>query len=173
MARAKVRHRRVSWKWYAVRSLYRLVALGEPKKRDANFSPGATLVEERLVLIQARNAEEAFSIAKKEGKAYTKSIQCTNGYGQKVQARMLKALDAYELDSLPKSGEEFFSSMEEIDSSVPDECICERPIGLVESATESDPWRRFKFIDVKIARLLLEQVQNRPPSSCPGNEHDR
>jgi hypothetical protein len=156
MARAKVRHQRGSWKWYGVRSLYRLAALGEPKHPDSSYIPGATLVEERIVLVKARSGEEALGKAEKAGKAYARSIRYHNGYGQKVRARMLKALDAYELTSPPGNGMEVFSTTEEIDTSVPDERICERPIGFGESLDKPDPWRRFKFINVEVVRLMLE-----------------
>lgn len=157
MARKELQSRLSNWKWYAVRSLYRLIALGEPKKPDSSYIPGATLVEERIVLIKARSGEEAQLKAKKEGRAYARSIQRTNGYGQKIRGRMLKVLDAYELFSPPASGSEVYSATEEIDASVPDERICQRPIGLGEtSEQQKDFWRRFKFIHVEVIRLLVD-----------------
>lgn len=164
-----------NWKWYSVRSLYRWIALGTPKKPDSSHLPGATLVEERIVLVKARSSEEALKKAEKEGLTYARSIRQTNGYGQKVRARMLKAVDAYELDSSPVAGTEVFSATEEIDASIPDERVCERPIGFREFLAADDPWPRFKFIDVKVVRLLLEmfEARNIPSPSCSGNEHDR
>lgn len=167
--------RRGNWKWYSVRSLYRWIALGTPRKPDSSYLAGATLVEERIVLVKARNGEEALKKAEKEGKTYARSIRETNGYGQKVRARMLKAVDVYELDSSPVGGTEVFSATEEIDASIPDEKVCERPIGVGEFLPKDDPWRRFKFIDVKVVRRLLEMLEARiiPSPSRSGNEHDR
>ncbi len=60
----------------------------------------------------------------------------------------------------PSPGAEIFSATEEIDASVPDDQICKRPIGLGEALElQEDWWRRFKFIDVKVVRLLLEHWQ--------------
>lgn len=173
MARAQTLQGRDSWKWYGVRSLYRLIALGGPKKPDLNYIPGATLVEERIVLVKARSDHEALRKAEKEAKMYARSIQHINSYGQKVRARILKALDAYELVSPPGSGVEVFSATEEIDTTVSDEQICDRPIGLGEDLVKDDPWRRFKFINAEVVRLMLEYSKNSPASTCPGNEHGR
>jgi hypothetical protein len=173
MTRAAQRCGRSSWKWYGVQSLYRFVALGAPKNPDASFVPDATLVEERIVLIKARCDKEALKKAKEEGRNYTGSTRFTNGYGQKVRVRMLKALEAYELDSFPREGEELFSAMEEIDASIPDERICERPIGSGESLYRNDLWRRYKFIDENVVRLILEHLEKTHPSSRSGNEHGR
>lgn len=172
MTRAKQIGGRSSWKWYGVRSLYRSVALGEPRNPDASYIPSATLVEERIVLIKARSGKEALRKAKKEGKAYTRSAPVTNCYGQKVRTRRLKGLEAYELFEYPSSGAEVFSAMEEIDSSIPDERICQRPIGCGEPTEQQENfWRRFKFIHVRVVRLLAEHLQKSPPSSRTGDEH--
>jgi uncharacterized protein DUF4288 len=149
--------RRSSWKWYGVRSLYRWVALGRPDNPGASFNSEATLVEERIVLFKARSVEEAYRKAKREAKTYASSGRCTNCYGQNVRRRMLDGLDVYELFDSPGPGAEIFSATEEINASVPDERICERPIGLGEPLDQrEDYWRRFKFIDVKVVHLLLE-----------------
>jgi hypothetical protein len=166
MIRAKQLCRHSSWKWYGVRSLYRLVALGKPKDPDASFVPDATLVEERIVLIKARSDEEALRKAEKEGKNYARSIHFTNGYGQKVKNRMLKVLDVYELFDSLRSGAEIFSVTEEIDASVADKQLGERLIGGGEPLDQQeDPWRRLKFIDVNVVKLMLEHLQE-PSSSC-------
>lgn len=171
MTRAKQLCRRSSWKWYGVRSLYRLIALGEPKDPSESYVADATLVEERIVLIKARSDEEALRKAEKEGKTYARSMRSTNGYGQKVRKRMLKLLDAYELFDSVNPGAEVFSATEEINASVPDEQICERLIGWGGPLDQQeDPWRRFKFIDVKVVRLMLERFQKSSASSRPGNE---
>ncbi|MHB1424692.1 MAG: DUF4288 domain-containing protein [Gemmataceae bacterium] len=174
MTPAKQLCRPSGWKWFSVRSLYRYIALGKPKYTNESYIPDATLVEERVVLIKARNDEEAFRKAKKEGTAYARSIQLTNGYGQRVRVRMLAMMDAYELFDSPGPGAEVFSTTEEIDASVGDEQIRERLIGFGESSDmRNDHWRRFKFIDVKVVRLLSEQLEKAPPSSHSGNEHGR
>lgn len=171
MVHAKPQRRQDCWKWYSVRTLYRWIARGKPKQLDSSFLPGATLVEERIVLVKARNGEEALRKAEKEGRAYARSIQWTNGYGQNVHARMLKAVDAYEVVSPPGAGTEVFSTTEEIDASVPDEQICERLIGFGEPLTKDAPWRRFKFVDGKVVRLLLTRSENAPLSCCPGKKN--
>lgn len=172
MTRAMQRSRRSSWKWYGVRSLYRLVALGRPKNPSASYAPDATLVEERIVLVKARNNEEALRKAETEGKNYARSIRHTNGYGQRIKNRILKVLDAYELFDSLSSGAEVFSTTEEIDASIPDEQICKRLIGFGEPLDqENDPWRRFKFVDVKVVKQMLEHFQKSSPSSCLGNKH--
>lgn len=160
MTQAKPLPRSGNWKWYGVRSLYRWIALGKPKEPDSSYIPGATLVEERIVLVKARSGKEALTRAEKEGRTYARSIQLTNVYGQKVRARLLKAVDAYELDSSPEADTEVFSATEEIDASIPDERVRERSMGFGKFLDEGDPWHRFKFIDVEVARLLLEYLKS-------------
>jgi hypothetical protein len=148
-----------------------LVAFGKPKNPGANYVADATLVEERIVLFKARSVEEVRRKAEKEGKTYARSIHITNGYGQKVKSRMLKGVDIYELFDSPSASVEVFSTTEEIDASVPDEQVWERLIGLGEALDQQeDPWPRFKFIDVKVIRLMLDHFQNSPVSSHRGKE---
>jgi uncharacterized protein DUF4288 len=50
-------------KWYAARALFRFVATGKPKRRDRYFDPNSTLLEDRVVLVQATSFEDAIKKA--------------------------------------------------------------------------------------------------------------
>jgi hypothetical protein len=173
MKRPKAHPRQSGWKWYGVRSLYRITAVGRPKASDDSFDSGAALVEERVVLIRARNGPEALEKAKAEGRAYARSFRSTNVDGQKVRARMLRDFDAFEMFEVPGAGAEVFSTTEDVDAAEPDDRIVRRVFGLVSSPTDEVPWNRFKFMSRDVVQVLLAKAEEASRRADAGNEHDR
>src|SRR4051794_8957759 len=45
----------MGWKWFGVKTIFRVEASGTPRKTDDRFDPDVTMVEERVVLIRARS----------------------------------------------------------------------------------------------------------------------
>jgi hypothetical protein len=67
--------------WYGVRTLFRLVATGKPKWVDRYFDPASTLVEDRIVLFQAADSDDAIRQAKAEAQRYCKATRYADIYG--------------------------------------------------------------------------------------------
>ena len=49
--------------WFGAKTLYRLTAKGRAKNTDQCYDPDATLLEERVVLFEAKSAEQAKKLA--------------------------------------------------------------------------------------------------------------
>lgn len=135
----------MAWEWYAVKSLYRWEAQGEPEGSDEFFDAGATLLEERVVLFKGRSFDEALRRAEKEAEDYCQ-FEMFNPYGQTLRFRCLDFFDAYHLVDLPgkdtPSGLEVYSATEKVDASFTDDELIDRRFGT--ESNEKDP-RRKKF----------------------------
>lgn len=132
----------MSWKWYGIKTVYRSEATGMAKSIDAEYSDGATLVEERIVLLRARSFDEAIAKGEKEAKQYAKGTY-RNVYGQTVKARYLKACDAYELYDEPGVLTEAFSTTNIISKEVSDKQVVDQYLGLEEAETTKRQRRKF------------------------------
>jgi len=146
----------MSWKWFGARTLYRTIARGRPKLSDSKYDPTSTIVEQRTVLICARNPAEANRKARKEAKAYT-SNSYSNIYGQKVLIRFLGFCECFEMWDAPADGVEVFSNNERVDLSVSDRMVLRDRFG---AAKEKINWRKrfqatLKFISKEVAEKLL------------------
>ncbi len=80
-------------RWFAVKTVYRSTAIGKPRVTDGDYDPDGTLVEERVVLLRARDHEDAIRKSEKDAKQYAKETH-TNPYGQSVVTRCLKAIES-------------------------------------------------------------------------------
>ena len=140
----------MSWKWFGVKTLTRWEAIGKPKSIDKNFDADATLIEERVVLIKARNFDEAIKKGEKEAKNDLSEYK--NFYGQKVKQRYLEVCDAFELFDEPnENGIEVFSSTEIISSKIEDSVMIESKFGKDES-TDFDKQKRRKFWNAELQK---------------------
>lgn len=147
--------------WYAVKSVYRTEAKGRPKNKDKAYRSDLVLIEERIVIFQAKNPDEAFNKAAKEAKSYIEEASTTNIYGQKVSARRLKHMQAYDLDEPPGEGIEIWSRTEDASALTSDR-------SLIQSHFRPEPdhgWKgvledgRLKFVADWIGRGLKEQME--------------
>lgn len=118
-------------KWYGVKTLYRWVAVGRPAGKDRLYSASFTLVEERVVLIQARTFDEAIRKAEREAQRYC-THRYRNPYGQRVKFRALSYVNASIIDSRPGHAAELFSVTEVVPRSVSDRAVAQRLIGRQE-----------------------------------------
>lgn len=101
-------------KWYGVKTLYITSASGKVKPASENRYnkyPKSTLIEERVVLFEARSQIEAIRMAENEAKDYANSTYI-NPIGQKVKTKYLELCESFELFDSPESGVEVFSSTE-------------------------------------------------------------
>ena len=95
-------------KWFGVRSIYKLRALGKPKKIDKDYNPDVFLFEDRVVLFRAKDFDSAIRKAKKEAKCYV-SDTFINVYTQKVITTQIGVFDAFEIFEIPGHGKEVYS----------------------------------------------------------------
>jgi hypothetical protein len=139
--------------WYGVRTLYRVAAEGAPKTRDRHFDPEATLIEDRVVLFQAIDFDDAIAQGIKEGRSYCKQTRFVNPYGQQVRMRFLEACDAFEIFAgRPSTGFEVYSSTELVRASISDRAIIRRRMGAKASGADE---ARYKFVNARILRKAL------------------
>jgi hypothetical protein len=140
--------KRAKLKWFAVKTAYRTSIQGKPRRKLPNYESGGTLVEERVILVRARDHEHAMTIAEKEADRYVLKPY-TNAYGQRVTWRRLKrSIQSHQLpdDQPPGHLGEVWSSTQIIPRSVTDARVLENLFG----PAENDRLQRMKFIDAKI-----------------------
>lgn len=142
----------MSWKWFGVKTLFRSETVGKPKAVDKNFDEDATSIEERIVLIKARNFDEAIKKGEIEAKAYLFDYE--NIYGQKVKQRYLEVCNVFELYNEPnKSGVEVFSSTEIVSKDVKDKVIIDNKFGKDEEL-ESTKQKRKNFYNAEFSKPI-------------------
>ncbi len=89
------------WKVYAVRTIYRTSAAGEPFAIDDDYSDEFDQIEERIVTIKARSFDEAIKRAELEAEEYADGTH-VNPYGQDVSQEYTGVADVYEpFDTVP------------------------------------------------------------------------
>ncbi len=118
--------------WYGVKTLYRAAPVGRRRGTDRLYSGDVTLVEERVVLVRARNSDEAIRKAGREATRYAADSH-RNPYGQLVRTRRLGYVDAFIIGSELGDGVEVYSETEIVSRRVPDRSIADRLIGRPES----------------------------------------
>ena len=138
-------------KWFGVKILLRTEAVDRPRARDADYDPDGTLVEERVIVVRARDAKEAFVLARRAAETET-ARGYPNAYGQKVRQRVLKRWDSYELFDAPGHGREVFSDTKRVSRSVSDATVVKQRIE--KSVGRPELARRRKFIAADIAQGL-------------------
>jgi len=121
--------------WFVVRTFVRVSVKGRPRFRDHDYRPGVAGVEERLVLLRARNHAAALRRGEAEARSYAKGTATVNVYGQRVVARVLDFAESYELtnrggNGRPDDGDEVFSSIENCDAKESPARIIARKVGV-------------------------------------------
>lgn len=141
------------WKWFGVKSIYRTQAEGAALAKDELYRSDFTLLEERVVLIRARNQREAYQKAEQDAEGYVQDSH-RNVYGQKVVTRCLGVFDVYKLlDEEPASGVEIFSSTEAVSSRISDEDLIQR---LMLGEPEEEVVLRRNILDLVFEPRLAE-----------------
>ena len=115
--------------WFAVKTFYRVQPTGRPKFRDARFIAGIASLEERIVLVRARNGESALKKGVAEAKKYAKRMNGKNIYGQALRCEPLNFAESYEMCDSPAEGLEVFSSIELVRATERPKAILRRKLG--------------------------------------------
>src|SRR5215470_16323813 len=122
-----------AWKWYGVKTLHRTQPTGQPVGRDKLYSKTMTLVEERVVILEARSFREAIRKGEAEARKYARRCRRRNPYGQQVRSRYLGYCDVYVFDELAGGGTEVFSTTEVVPRGLSDRAVLRRVIGRKET----------------------------------------
>lgn len=130
-------------KWFAVKTLYRSTAFGLPEKPDLHYDPEATLLEERIVFVRAKNLAEAVAKAEREAEDYAQKVSFLNPYHQKVTTRYLKFYEAHELAENPGDKVEVYSSGRLVNSRISDSKVAHVYIGKRSGHAPKGRWKKF------------------------------
>lgn len=127
-------------KWFAVKTLYITRATGRSTaKAKAAF---VELLEERVVLFQAANANAAAKAAEKDAKEYAE-YEYQNMQGQTVSAEYLNACDVFEIYEDIDSGVEVFASTEVLTKKASKTDLINKKMGKIETAASLKLRERF------------------------------
>jgi hypothetical protein len=131
--------------WFGVKTLYRTRAVGSPAARDRHFDPSLTLVEERVVLVRARNHAGAIRKAERQARKYAAFVTWRNPYGQRLRVRYIRACQSYKLFDPLRAGAEVYSDTFLVKKTVSDrELISSRVLPSESNTLHS---RRRNFLD--------------------------
>jgi hypothetical protein len=139
--------------WCGAKTLFRIEAIGEPKWRDEFFDDDAVGIEERVVLLEARDLDEAVKKALEEADQYA-SYSFVNIYGQPVRLMSIGGCDCTEITEELSSGVEIYSATELARQSVTKEEIVNARFGA--EPDDKDRGRRRKFQNAELARLARD-----------------
>lgn len=127
-------------KWFAVKSLYITRAVGKPAGKTKQVF--AELLEERVVLFQAANANAAAKAAEKDAKEYSQYTYM-NFEGQAVRTEYLNACDVFELYEDLDSGVELFAATEVLTKKTSKADLIARKLGRLETKSTIKMRKRF------------------------------
>ena len=109
----------MGWRWYGVRTVFRLRAHGKPDRHDPGYDAKATLVEERIVVVRGRNEAEALVKANVKGRMHARRSH-VNPYGQRVRTAYMGIADISPLYVDPTLPGEVFWTTYVVPSTVTD-----------------------------------------------------
>lgn len=140
----------MAWKWFSAKTVYRTTTRGRAKQIDATYIPRNSLVEERVIVLQARSFDEALRRAEAEARTYVHQLKGRrNRYGQKIVTRYLGDIEVYEMFDPPCSMMEVYSSMYTISGDVRDSTIADNHFGPRAPLVERD-----QFLEREVSDLL-------------------
>ena len=146
--------KRPSWKWFGVKTAYRLNVTGKPRATDDAYTAKNNMIEERIVIFKARNSEEAVSLSKNEAKKYITDLNFKNAYGETVRWKFLEVCETFEMHEPPEEGAEVFSSTRLVDKKLKDKELIFQMFGPDE--LDDDYEKRMRFIKGEILRELTD-----------------
>jgi hypothetical protein len=135
-----------SLRWFGVKLLVRTVAVGRVRGRDDDYDREGTLVEERVLIVRARDGRDAFFRARR--RVLKDVVNYRNVYGQAVRNKILSGYEAYALYDPPFDGGEVFSRTIRVPRTVRDQKIVGRLIDGQLSETNQRKRRRFIAADL-------------------------
>ena len=116
------------WKLYSIKTIYRTKAIGKPDVVDAYYKKNIDMVEERIVVLKARNFDEAIRKGEKEANEYVGGTHI-NPYGQKVVQKYIGTIDVFEMFDDLELNAEIYSSTHLIPKDESSKKISDRIMG--------------------------------------------
>jgi len=142
------------WKLYSVKTIYRSKAVGRPKATDKRYQKNLDMIEERIVLIRARSLDEAIKKGEIEAKKYASSPPHINPYGQKVIAKYIRSIAAFEPFEDFTENKEVYSSTQLIPSAWSNKTITDRMLGLEH---KNERQLRTKFLNKEFSGTVKKK----------------
>ena len=115
-----------------MKTLFRIEPVGRPLGKDRIYSKSMTMVEERVVVVKARSADEAIRIGEAEARRYARQFH-RNPYGQRVRTRRLRCTEVYDINEPVREMTEVYSSTQVVPRGVSDSAVIRRAFGPTES----------------------------------------
>ena len=145
-------------KWFGVRTLMRIHALGRVRQTDPAFDRESTMVEDRIVLVRARSGDEATASAIEEAEEYCRRTRHKNIYGQQIRMKRLGVAEAFHIfDESIQSGTEVYSSTSLVDRNILDMKVVAERFGPDDCGGAA----RHKFLDGKILSDFLNPTKGK------------
>lgn len=138
-------------KWFAVKTLYVTRAVGRTSAKSKQAF--AELLEERVVLFQAANANAAAKAAEKDAKDYSQYTYL-NSDDQAVRTEYLGACDVFELYETLETGVELFASTEVLTKKVSKNELIARRLGKLETNSTIKMRKRF------VSKGMVDYLRN-------------
>lgn len=109
--------------WYSFRGIFKSEIVGATGSVQE-----VSLVEDRIVLLQAESFDEAIRLGEIEADSYAKNVW-PNAQGELVKTRYLGACDVFVIKASPAEGVEIYSSLLLRQAPESDEAIVARLLG--------------------------------------------
>jgi hypothetical protein len=129
-----------------------------------NLVHGSTVIEERIVVLDCANADEALQRLEVLADKYAAEGTWPNSEGQRVRTRRLLAIDVYRISNGLADGTEVYSRTEIVDVTQSDDSLISRFFGKEESDAE-DAMRKHFEPDFERAASESETSKNRSKGS--------
>lgn len=105
--------------WYGARCLFRI---------EIERSNSPSLIEDRIILVEASDPDEAIALAESEAREYA-AFGWADENGRRVTPRYLDVCDVYRMNAIPAHGVEVHSSRIRAEPGVSDDAIIDRLLG--------------------------------------------
>lgn len=99
--------------WFGFKGIFKLTQKGKPKRGKAKYIEDTTFLEERIIILKARDFDHAIELGEKEAFDYEDNY--VNVFGQNSSITYTGICDAYMMFDDPDNKKEIFSSIKIFD----------------------------------------------------------
>lgn len=142
------------WKFYTVKTIFRITAVGRPNATDMRYRKNLDMIEERIVIIKARSFDEAIKKGEIEARKYASSSPPINPYGQKIIQRYIGSIDVFEPFEDFKENKEIYSSTQLIPATWTNKTVADRILG---PQYKNERQLRTKFLNREFSGVVKKQ----------------
>jgi hypothetical protein len=134
--------------WYGFRGLFRVRVVGAKS--------GVSSVEQRVVLVRAKDFDDAIRAGEAEAKRYVKGGRWRNADDEVVTLKYIGACDVYVMDDEPGHGAEIYSHVLVVPHATSDDVLVDRFFG-----TSPEQARGSRKLEPDFERTLARRVPRR------------